>query len=127
MAQVAEDISKYFEKVSPQSKILAVSLDRASKTNFQSHLIAWAVPAGNAYVSSLFSYSGQQPLVLKRQSSEATVSVVDGNPRMDKTAVARDFDYVWMFDPSATGFEKPPGWSVVLGKGAGTFYRTTKP
>ena len=85
------------------------------------------MPAGNAYVSSLFSYSGQQPLVLKRQSSEATVSVVDGNPRMDTIAVAREFDYVWVFDPSATGFEKPAGWTVVLGKGAGTLYRTTKP
>lgn len=113
----------HFTKAPPQSKVLVLTLDRASKTNFQSHLIGWAVPANNAYVSSLFSYAGQQPLTLKRQPAEGTVSFADGGPVFDKAAVKRDFDYVWVFDPSGSGMVLPAGWTFVLGQGAGKLYK----
>ncbi len=119
----AKAIRAHFAQAKPRSKVLVLTLDRASKNNFQSHLIGWAVPASDAYVSSLFSYAGQQPLTLLRETSEATVSDSDGKLVMDAAAVAAGFDYVWLFNPQTPDLVLPAGWTFVLGEGAGKLYR----
>lgn len=119
----ARAITTHFGQAPKNARILVLTLDRASKTSFQSHVIGWAVPAGDAYVSSLFSYAGQQPLSLKRQPSEATVRVVDHRPILDTNAVGRDFDYVWLFNPSGVDIDLPAGWRYELGQGAGKLYK----
>jgi len=124
MSADANAVQQHFAHAPPRSKVLVLTLNRASKTNFQSHVIAWAVPAGGAYVSSLFSYAGQQPLTLHRQPGEASVAAADGKLTFDAAAVEAGFDYVWLFNPEAADFTRPPGWTFVLGEGAGKLYRT---
>lgn len=120
-------LTAYLAKVPAHPKIVVLTFDRASKTDFQSHLIGWAVPANGAYVSSLFSYAGQQPLSLQRQASEATLKVVDDKLTFDAQALARDFDYAWVFDPAkakgTSQAEIPADWKPVVTAGAGTLFR----
>lgn len=121
----ARAIDAHFAREKANAKILVVTLDRASKTSFQSHLAGWAVPRNLAYVSNLFSYAGQQTLSLKGPKIEP-VALADGGYAIDEALVRTSFDYVYLFNPAGAKFAIPAGWTFVLGEGAGRLYRIAR-
>ncbi len=123
MEHDARALSTYFRNVSPHARILVLTLDRASKQNFQSHLMGWAVPQNGAYVSNLFSYSGQQTLTLLGPKTEPILTETDTGHSIDVAAVRAHFDFVWVFNPSSVAVALPSDWKPVLGEGAGKLFK----
>lgn len=123
MEHDARALSTYFRNVAPNARILVLTLDRATKQNFQSHLMGWAVPQNGAYVSNLFSYAGQQTLSLLGPKTDAILIPTDAGHSVDIAAVRANFDYVWVFNPASGAVALPSDWKPVLGEGAGKLFK----
>jgi hypothetical protein len=123
MDEDAHALIGHFAKARPNARILVLTLDRATKQQFQSHLMGWAVLQNGAYVTDLFAYVGQQTLSLKGPDAAQFMAKGEGGYQLDVNRIAQNFDYVWIFNPAAAAMTLPPSWHQVLGQAAGRLWQ----
>lgn len=109
------EISAGFEKIPAGSRVMAVSGTLAGLTLAkelpENTFASWAVPLRGAFVTGLFAYRDQQPLVVKQ--SDKIYARLEGNEIVVDDAPTRaDYDFVWLFNPHrkpvriSSGFKK---------------------
>ena len=113
-----------YRSIEPKSRILSVALGEATRFVPGSHVVAWAVPERQAFVSSLFMMRGQQPLRLSSEFNDVFVRQQKAQKvEIDLAKVRNKFDYFWLFNSGDGKVAIPASWLLVHKRGAISVWR----
>ena len=119
-----QDHLRFISTIEPKSRILSVALGEATRFVPESHVVAWAVPLRQAFVSSLFSMRGQQPLRLSSDFNDVIVRLQKAQTgEIDLAKVGNKFDYFWLFNSGDGRVAIPVSWLLVYKRGAIAVWR----
>lgn len=124
LAATTRDHLRFISTMEPKSRILSVALGEATRFVPESHVVAWAVPERQAFVSSLFMMRGQQPLRLSSEFNDVFVRQQKAQKvEIDLAKVRNKFDYFWLFNSGDGKVAIPASWLLVHKRGAISVWR----
>jgi hypothetical protein len=108
---------EFIKTLPSKSRILAVGFNDWSRFHNEIHVIAYAVPFREAFVSSLFAIRGQQPLRLPLNEAGPFELITTEGMQFDVERIRKaGFDYVWVFNPLGRELFVPQGWTRMYAK-----------
>jgi len=103
---------EFIKTLPPKSRILSVGFNDWSRFHNEPHVISYAVPFREAFVSSLFAIRGQQPLRLPLNEAGPFELITPEGMHFDVERVRKaGFEYVWVFNPLGRELFVPQGWT----------------